>query len=83
MVSDFEHIAECKAVSIFWITATTARARRVAALQACGAITRNFKSELDKFPTCFFRVDKKKFESAVPSLCNYTGTLVPPRRTNL
>jgi hypothetical protein len=57
---DLSQIKEFGIVSIFWITDTNARARRVAWLENHGFIVRNRNDKRDAFPYCVFDVTAKR-----------------------
>lgn len=48
--------------SIFWITATKARARRIDWLEKHGVIVRNREHPQDHYPYCVFDVHPEKLE---------------------
>ena len=56
LLEEFEKIKNAR-VSIFWITETQARAKRIEYLEKIGAITRCRDDRFDSYPYCVFSTD--------------------------
>jgi len=52
-------LRENKAVSIFWVTETQARAQRITKLEKSGVLVRHKDDPRDAFPWCVFTVEDK------------------------
>jgi hypothetical protein len=59
---EFEFLRRWRVVSIFWVTETQARARRLDRMQKAGAIRRERNEEWDAYPYCVFVLDEGRFE---------------------
>lgn len=58
LLKEFEVIKKSRVVSIFWITATNARAKRISYLEKIGAIVRQRKARADAYPNCVFDIQE-------------------------
>jgi hypothetical protein len=59
LLEEFEIIKKSN-VSIFWITETQARAKRIEYLEKIGAIIRRRDDRFDSYPYCVFDTDETR-----------------------
>ena len=68
LLEDFLYVSRKKLVTIFWITATDARAARIMYLEKTKAITRLKNHPYGGYPNCWFRTSKKNFKVVMEKL---------------
>jgi len=66
LLQDFQAIKKARVVSIFWITATNARAKRITYLEKIGAIVRQREARADAYPNCVFDVHEQCLTMLAP-----------------
>jgi hypothetical protein len=66
LLQDFQAIKKDRVVSIFWITATNARAKRIAYLEKIGAIVRQREARADAYPNCVFDIHEQCLTQRAP-----------------
>ena len=68
LLKEFEAIKKARIVSIFWITETNARAKRVSYLEKIGAIVRQREARADAYPNCVFDIHEQRLTQLAPDL---------------
>jgi len=57
---EFDQIEKCGGATIFWVTETNARAKRIMYLEKIGAIVRETDNPRDAYPNMVYSTDKSK-----------------------
>lgn len=66
LLEEFRSIKRSRVVSIFWITKTNYRAKRIMYLEKIGAIVRQRQARADAYPNCVFEIHEQRLTMLAP-----------------